>query len=251
MQFIAHRGACGYAPENTLAAFANAVRMDVDMIELDVYKLKTGELIVLHDQTVDRTTNGTGYVWDYSFEEIRQLDAGNGEKVPLLSEVLDLVDRRIPINIELKGIGTGQPVAELVRHYIDVLEWNPALFYVSAGDHYELGLFSQCLPSIRTGALYTYFEVPSPEAIAAFAAKPGAYSINVDAITANHRLVEQAHAYGLKVYAWNVFSQATAAKMRRIKVDGIFTDYPDKIGPPRRKLARARFSRLMPRLQHT
>src|SRR5690242_11883524 len=95
MQIIGHRGASGYEPENTLASFKEALALGVDMIELDVYVIKTGELVVMHDSTVNRTTNGTGRVEALSLKELRQLDAGAGEKVPLLSEVLDLVNKAV------------------------------------------------------------------------------------------------------------------------------------------------------------
>jgi len=100
---IGHRGAMGYQPENTLISFEKAIQLGVDMIEMDVEKCKTGELIIIHDQKVDRTTNGEGYVADFSFEEIKKLDAGNGEKIPTVQEVLNLVKNRVKINLELKN----------------------------------------------------------------------------------------------------------------------------------------------------
>jgi len=100
---IGHRGAMGYEPENTLRSFKKALDLKVDMIELDVYVCKSDELIVIHDDKVDRTTNGQGYVVNKTFEELRTLDAGKNEKIPTLSEVLNLVNRKAKLNIELKG----------------------------------------------------------------------------------------------------------------------------------------------------
>ena len=107
---IGHRGACGYEPENTLVSFARAVNMGVDMIELDVYACKTGELVVHHDDTVDRMTNGHGNVIDMSFAELRSLKVAGIEQIPTLSEVIDLIDHKVPIDIELKGPGTAKPI---------------------------------------------------------------------------------------------------------------------------------------------
>ena len=111
---IGHRGACGYEPENTLRSFKKALDLGVDTIELDVHKTKDEATVVIHDEKVDKTTNGTGFVADKSLEEIKKLDAGKGEKIPTLEEVLDLVNRKAQVNIELKGEGTARPVADII-----------------------------------------------------------------------------------------------------------------------------------------
>lgn len=100
---IAHRGASGYAPENTLAAFKKALEFDIDVIELDVHLTKDNHLVVIHDKTVNRTTDGKGKVADKTLAELQKLDAGNGEKIPTLQEVLDLVNRKALVSIEIKG----------------------------------------------------------------------------------------------------------------------------------------------------
>ena len=89
---IGHRGAMGYEPENTLASFGRAVGLGVDMVEMDVHVCRTGEVVVIHDVSVDRTTDGKGDVSGKSFKDLRKLDAGNGQRIPTLEEVLDLVD---------------------------------------------------------------------------------------------------------------------------------------------------------------
>ena len=152
---IGHRGAMGHEPENTLCSFQKALELGVDMIELDVYVLKTGELVVIHDDKVDRTTNGHGYVIDKSFKEIRSLDAGQGEKIPTLNEVFGLVDKKVPINVELKGEGTAIPVAKLIEQYINDKGWTEEHFLVSSFDHPELKKFKELKPNIRIGALIT------------------------------------------------------------------------------------------------
>ena len=91
MIIIGHRGAMGYEPENTLRSFQKALDLGVDMIEFDVHLCKSGELVVFHDEKVNRTTNGQGYIAQKSLEKLKELDAGQGEKIPTLEEVLDLV----------------------------------------------------------------------------------------------------------------------------------------------------------------
>lgn len=227
MQIIGHRGAKGYAPENTLASFRKALTLKVDMIELDVYALRSGELIIMHDDTVDRTTNGEGYIWDYTFEELRKLDAGNGQKVPLLSEVLDLINKRCGVNIELKGQYTSGPLAKLLAEYINEKGWDKELFMVSSFNHQELTLFMDTFPSVHACALFDHNVMPK---YGAFVRKRSAFAVNPDANVVTARMVRELHERGLKVFVWNVQTPSMAARMRRYKVDGIFTDYPDRIG---------------------
>ncbi|HID15455.1 MAG TPA: glycerophosphodiester phosphodiesterase, partial [Candidatus Atribacteria bacterium] len=99
---VAHRGASAYEPENTLRAIRRAIEIGADVVEIDVRLTKDGYPVVIHDETVDRTTNGSGLVNEFSLDELRKLDAGKGEKIPLLSEVLDLVAGKINVFIEIK-----------------------------------------------------------------------------------------------------------------------------------------------------
>jgi glycerophosphoryl diester phosphodiesterase len=101
MIIIGHRGASGYKPENTLQSFEAAINMGADMIELDVRRLKTGQVIVFHDDSLERTTDGKGKISQLSHDEIQSVDAGNGQTIPLLSDVLDLIAGKVAINIDL------------------------------------------------------------------------------------------------------------------------------------------------------
>lgn len=235
MQIIAHRGASGYKPENTLSAFEHAIDMGADMIELDVHRLKTGELIVIHDQTVTRTTDGLGKVERYTLEQIRKLDAGEKEFVPLLSEVLDLVDKRVPVNIELKGRGTAKPLADLLSDCIETKGWTTGHFIVSSFNHTVIRQFMRLMPLIPVGALVDRRP---------FWLRPLCYSDDVDGINMNaERIrpidVEIAHKSGKQVYAYTVNTREAAEMLRQINVDGIFTNYPDiEIGAKRQALSR-------------
>lgn len=112
---VAHRGASAYEPENTLRAFRRAIELGADMSELDVHLSKDGHLIVMHNATVEQTTNGRGAIADMTLAELKQLDAGKGEKIPTLQEAVDLVRGQNGLYIELKGEGTSEPVVNLLR----------------------------------------------------------------------------------------------------------------------------------------
>ena len=222
---IGHRGAMGYAPENTLKSFKKGLALGVDMLELDVYALKTGELVVIHDDKVDRTTNGQGYVMDKTFDEIRSLDAGEGEKIPTLQEVLDLVDKKVQVNIELKGENTAGSVAKVIDEYINEKSWTNEHFLVSSFNHYELKEFNSLKNDIRIGALITGI----PIGYCDYAEKVNASSVNLCIEFINQKFVDDAHKRGLKVFVWTVNDKDDINRMRDLGVDGLFSNYPDRI----------------------
>lgn len=218
---IGHRGAMGYRPENTLASFELALQMGCPWIELDVYSVED-ELLVIHDDKLDRTTNGRGRVQTSSIDYIRSLDAGDGEKVPLLREVIDLVNHRAGINIELKGPDTAGPVSRLLNDYCS-RGWDSTEFLLSSFSHSELMLAD---PTYRRGALFgrrssrDRFQVA--EALSA-------WSINPELSMVTRTLVEGAHQRGLKVLVYTVNELEDIQQMIDLSVDGIFTNYPDRV----------------------
>lgn len=222
---IGHRGACGYEPENTLRSFRRALELKVDMIEFDVYTLAGGEIVIIHDDKVNRTTNGQGYVLDKSFEEIRKLDAGQGEKIPTLEETLDLIDKKCQVNIELKGVGTAESVWAVIEKYVTEKGWNYEDFFISSFNHHELKKFQELAPKVRIGVLI----VGLPIDYAVLAEKLGAYSINVSQEFINKEFVADAHQRGLKIFAFTVNDVDDIKRMRDLGVDGIFSNYPERI----------------------
>jgi glycerophosphoryl diester phosphodiesterase len=224
MLIIGHRGACGYEPENTLRSMRKALELGVGMVEFDVYCCKSGELVVIHDETVDRTTNGHGYVWGMTLAELKALDAGQGEQIPTLQELLDCVDKKCAVNIELKGAGTALPVAEAIEHAMADHGWAKEQFCVSSFNHQELLKFHQQSPGVAIGALYDGI----PLNYAAFAEPLGASTVNLCVDFIDREFVEDAHRRGLEVYVWTVNSEADTRRMAELGVDGLFTNYPDK-----------------------
>jgi len=222
MLIIGHRGAMGHAPENTLQAIKIALDMGVDWVEIDVY-LVEDELVVIHDDTVDRTTNGRGEVISHSVNELRQLDAGGGQRIPFLSEVLALIDGRAGLNIELKGPNTAKPV---IRYLAENLPptWPKERILLSSFEHEQLSEAKKIDPDYPRAALYWTnpidfdFVVNELEAI----------GINPYLPTVTPEMVEEAHQRGLKVLVYTVNEKEDIERMRAIGVDGVFTNYPDR-----------------------
>jgi glycerophosphoryl diester phosphodiesterase len=221
---IGHRGAMGHAPENTLLSVKKALALGVKWVELDVYHVEN-ELVVIHDDRLERTTNGTGYVQEQSLKYIRSLDAGEGEKIPFLKEILDLINGRIGINIELKGVNTAEPVVELIREYLKCEIWNTDKFLVSSFNHHELLKAKQLFPELKIGALMCAIPIDYAD----FGEKLDAYSVNPSIEFVNKTFVEDAHNRGLKVLVYTVNHPEDIKKMYDLGVDGVFTNYPDRV----------------------
>lgn len=219
MLAIGHRGACGYQPENTLASFRHAARLGCPWVELDVYFVQ-GQLIVIHDDDLARTTNGTGLVMDSSFDYLRSLDAGNGEQIPTLQEVLDLADSQMNINVELKGPGTAEPVSELLTEACRQ-QWHREQFLISSFKHDEL---ARANPEFRRGALFG-----RPVDMISRSKQLGAYSINVSLRMVDPDLVDLAHQAKLQIYVYTVNERQDIQRLRSWGVDGVFSDFPDRV----------------------
>lgn len=222
---IGHRGAMGHEPENTLLSFRKALALNVDAIELDVYVCKTGEVIVMHDDKVDRTTNGKGYTEDKTFDELRQLDAGKGELVPTLEEVLDIIDKKVIVNIELKGKDAALATIQVIKEHIKTKGWAESDFMVSSFDHHELNKFKQHYPEISIGALIEGVPLSYSEC----AVQLQADSVNLSLDFINQDFVNDAHEKGLKVYVWTVNEYDDIAKVKALGVDGIFSNFPERL----------------------
>jgi len=217
---IGHRGAKGHVPENTLPSFTRAIELGCEWIELDVY-LVEGELIVIHDKRVDRTTDGSGQVTDLSLRYLRSLDAGGGAGIPTLREVLDLVDRRCSVNVELKGENTAQAVSQLLDEYCGK-GWSPDQFLLSSFSHPELDRADR---RYRRGALFGKLLADRWQR----AEQLSAWSVNFDKKDVTIELVNDAHDRGYRVLVYTVNDEGDISRMIACGVDGIFTDYPDRV----------------------
>lgn len=224
---IAHRGASGEFPENTLMAFAAAIDAGAQMCELDVQLTTDGVAVVIHDETVDRTTDGRGKVASMSLAEIRHLDAGRkfgaafaGARIPTLEEVLTLVRGRCALNVELKGPGIEREVCRLLRAHgamadtiVSSFQWDS----LAAAREIEPELGLSVLADKGAGAMF--------EA----AARLRAVSVNPRYDMVSPAMVTQAHGAGLKVLVWTIDKAARMRRMIAMGVDGIMTNYPARL----------------------
>lgn len=215
---IGHRGFPAAAPENTLRGFELAIAAGVDALEFDVQWVDGG-LLVIHDDELDRTTSGSGRVDAASLAYLRGLDAGGGERIPLLEEVLDTVAGRVPLNIEVKGRGSAGPTVDLLRARAEP----SAGILLSAFDHRELEAARNAAPEYPRAALFGRLDRNPVKVAAAL----GAVAVNVHRRSAKPALVKTARAAGMATLVYTVNDPEEAASLRRIGVAGIFTDRPD------------------------
>jgi len=221
MQIIAHRGASGEYPENTLLAFRQALAQGADAIELDVFAVE-GELIVIHDPHLQRTTNGRGSIYQHSLAQLATIDAGAGEPIPLLWQVLQLVQGRCWLNIELKGPDTLEPLLKLLQRAERELNYDLNSLLISSFNHKLLAAIKAVRPELRTGALTASL----PTDNCAFAVQLQAYSVHCDAGFIDEALVADAKARQLQLYVYTVDEADDLARLKALGVDGVFTNYP-------------------------
>ncbi len=212
---IGHRGAKGHVAENTIASFQKAIELGVDMIELDVHLSKDGIPVVIHDETIDRTTHYSGFVNQFTAEFLQSID------VPSLKDVFDLVENRCAINIEIKVFEATKPVLEVLKNtkfpqekiIISSFNWDVLNVCHSEGENIPLGVLTEL----------------SIEEALTFAKKINAYSINPYFKLLNHENVEDIHQNGFKVFPWTVNNPDDITFVKSLKVDGIISDFPDRL----------------------
>ncbi len=206
----------GVEPENTLRSFVRAEREDMDQIELDLHLSKDGALIVMHDVKVDRTTDGSGLIGDLTLDELRELDAGHGERIPVFEEVLDAVGK--PIQAEIKDVAAARVLAELIRQR-DLVERVDVLSF-----HDEaLAEIRERLPDVRTVLVA---QGPMGSEIVTRAHAVGAKLVSLSLRRISLALVQECHRAGISVIAWTVNTPADLALSRALGLDGVVTDMP-------------------------
>lgn len=218
MVITGHRGAAKLEPENTCLSIKKAIDLGVDQIEIDVHLTRDQQLVVIHDQTVDRTTDGHGAVSDLSLQEIKQLDAGKGERIPTLQEVIDVVQRRVILQIELKGPDTAEPVVRLIeRKNIE------SAVILTSFVHERLREVHRINLNIALGALWS---VP-PDDVCQQALEIGVEAIHIQHQNIDADLVRDAHLHGLKIRAWNPDTVREIQQMIDLEVDAVGSNRPD------------------------
>ena len=223
---IAHRGAKEYAPENTLIAFQKAIEMSVDGIELDVHLSLDGTIMVIHDTTIDSTTNGKGIVNKLSLQELKSFEINDSEeRIPTLEEVFDLINRQCFINVELKTYETVEAVVALIEEYVSEKNWNYADFLVSSFDWSALQQMCFLNDKIPIGVL----TATDLDLAIAFAKFIKAKSIHpyFHLLTKENTLSMQEK--GFEVFTWTVNDIEDIHKIKLLNPNGIITDFPDRI----------------------
>lgn len=212
---IGHRGAKGYVAENTLASFQKALELDVDIIELDVHVSKDNIPVVIHDATVDRTTIAKGKVIDFTAKELQNLG------IPTLEDVFDLVENRCGINIEIKDFEATKAVLNLINNS----SFDTEKIIISSFDWNVLQLCHTAKPAIHLGVLTEN----SIDKALSFAQKISAYSIHPYFKLLNTENVQLMHQNGFKIYPWTVNNPEDITFVKSMSVDGIITDFPDRL----------------------
>lgn len=225
MRIYAHRGVSAHLPENTLAAFSHAIELGVEGIELDVHLSADNIPVVIHDDTVDRTTNGTGAIGEFTARELGLLDAGGGQFVPTLAAVLALAAGKVRVNIELKDAAASMPVLKVVADF-SVLDWfGSSSDWNALAEMTRLAPTSDCYPTTMGLAVNPDGEGALGDAID-FAISHNSTGVSVWEGALNRSAVETLHARGLEVWAWTVNDPARAQELADLGVDALCADDP-------------------------
>lgn len=233
MKIIAHRGASGYAPENTLASIKKAIELGADAIEIDIQMTKDGKLVVIHDWKLDRTTSGKGYIFESTFDYIRSLDAGawyskdfKDEKVPTLEEVIELVPKDIMLNIEIKDISRGkkgieEKMLEILKNYPEKME----SFVVSSFHHNILKRIYKLSPKLKLALLTSSDLINISNYVSNDEIRCYSYHPEVNLIT--KEAVNSLKEKNILTFVWTINTKEDFDYLNSINVDGVITNYPD------------------------
>lgn len=240
-EIIAHRGASGHAPENTISAILKGVELNSHYIEVDVHMSKDGEIVVFHDDTLKRTTNGNGKIKNKTLSELKQLDAGSwfskkffGEKIPTLKEILDLDFQNAKLIIEVKNVNNTYPgIEKKIVELVKKSSFSNQVIYKSFGTE-VLERFHKLDPDNETlyvtiGPVLSWFLIDDWLRIGSIYDLDFVNYIQVHRFFIRKHLVIDAHKKNKKIIAWDVHKPDHIQRMKNFNVDIIETDYPERI----------------------
>jgi len=222
----AHRGASGLAPENTLASISLAMELGADFCEIDAQETADGKIVLLHDSSLNRTTNSIGKIWKLNFAEIQNADAGSwysqdftGEKIPTLESAIDFVKGRMKLNIELKTNGYQKQLAERV---VEIIEKKNFINHciLTSFNLQEIKKVKLINPQIKTGLIFS--KIP----------KENIWNFEFDLFSIDKKLatrdfIQNAHQAGKEVHVWTVNKERQMKKLLELEVDNIITNFPN------------------------
>ncbi len=222
---IGHRGAMGHETENTLASIQKAMDLGVDMIEIDVFKIKSGEIVVFHDERLERISNAGGNIEEYNITDLKKVMLDGNHRIPMLQDVLKLIDNKVRLNIELKGANTADRVNFITEYYIKDKGWTLENFLISSFNWDELKAMRELNEDMPIAILT---EGDPLEAL------PIAKELNAEAINPSYNKLDQVIAdtikkSGFKIYTWTVNDSKDIDAMKKLKVDGIITNFPERV----------------------
>lgn len=221
---IGHRGAMGHETENTIASVKKALELNVDMIEIDVFLIKSGELVVFHDEILDSLTNASGKIEDFTLEELQKVIVKGNHQIPTLEEVIETIDKKVPLNIELKGKNTAKPTFELLEKYYQE-GWKKDDFVISSFVWDELETFRKLDDKISIAILTEENPIDAIE----IGKKLKAVAINPWWKSLTKQNVEQIHNEGFKIFTYTVNDPTDIKFVTELGVDGIFCNFPERL----------------------
>ena len=224
---VGHRGAMGHVLENTIESVQKAIELNVDGIEIDVFKSKTGELVVYHDPFLSRLSNSNAFIEQISLDSIKKVELKGGYFIPTLKEIVDIIPEKIFLNIELKGQDTSFETNKIITNYLNTYNFPASKFIISSFRWDELKKirsFNKDIPiAILVDSLYKIDDaIKLAKQINAVALNPNKEFITKD-------IVNKIQSKNIKVYPYTINTPRNIRKMRSMGVDAIITDYPERI----------------------
>jgi len=224
---IGHRGSKGYIAENTLESINHAILLGVDGIEIDIFKCLSGELVLSHENNLKRLTGKSGQLEKLTLDELKKFLVVGKYKIPTLTNVLTIIETPLFVNIELKGLNTAQATSKIIADLSTSTSWSLENFIVSSFNWDELELFRSIDKNTPVGVLVSK-SMSVNEAIE-FGKKINAQAIHPNFKLLNDKTVKKIKNNGFKIYTWTVNNEDDINFMKKLEVDGIISDYPDRI----------------------
>ncbi len=224
---VGHRGAMGHALENTIESVKRAIQLNVDGIEIDVFKSKTGELVVYHDPFLSRLSNSNAFIEQISLDSIKKVELKGGLSIPTLKEVIDIIPEKIFLNIELKGSNTAFKTNKVIIEYLKEFNLPPSKFIISSFRWDELKKFRDLNKDIPIAILVdSLYKIDNAIKLAK---KINAIALNPNNKFITKKIVNKIQSNNIKVFPYTINSPKNIKRMKLMGVDAIITDYPERI----------------------
>lgn len=224
---VGHRGAMGHALENTIESVKKAIKLNVDGIEIDVFKSKTGELIVYHDPFLSRLSNSNAFIEQISLDSIKKVELKGGLSIPTLNEVINIIPEKIFLNIELKGSNTAFETNKVIIEYLKEFDFPPTKFIISSFRWDELKKFRDLNKDIPIAILVdSLYKIDNAIKLAK---EINAIALNPNNKFITKKIVKKIQSNNIKVFPYTINSPKNIKRMKLMGVDAIITDYPERI----------------------